>query len=572
MMFLFVPKDESHLHGTTLTSDRKHVKALTIIASTTYYQDTDGDGFGNNAVTNTSCTGTSVGYAANSTDCDDANANVFPGQTVWTGAVNTLWSNTANWSCGSLPMASTDLIINSTANMPVVDITNAVCKNLTIGTGASLSVNSGMILDIKGTSSNSGNFSAAGKTTFSGTNQMVPEGNFAAVEISGSRLKKLGGAATISGLLTLTSSNLSLDNYDLTITSTGSITGGKASSYIVTNGTGTLKQQGIGSGGRTGAVRYPIGSPSSYTPLLVTNAGTSDEFAVAVINNIYNTYNSSDAPTGTAQISNNVNKTWMVSESVPGGSNVTLTFQWNQADELSGFSRTICFPAHYIGTYWSKAATRAATGSNPYITTMTGISSFSPFGIGSGNTVLPLILTAFTGKESTAGTALQWTTARKVNTAGFDIERATNKIHFVTLGSVAANTSGVYSYTDKSIPTRESYMYRLRMRDKDGEYTYSASITVTSSAKKTSGYAIYPNPATGSYLYVQPIGSNTMAITVAIVDLSGKTWYEHRLSADNMTNGRFEIPLKYLPAGSYLLRISDKNGDRLQVTKFTTRQ
>lgn len=45
----------------------------------TYYRDADGDGYGNNAVTTTSCTGAPVGYTANNTDCNDAVATINPG-------------------------------------------------------------------------------------------------------------------------------------------------------------------------------------------------------------------------------------------------------------------------------------------------------------------------------------------------------------------------------------------------------------------------------------------------------------------------------------------------------------
>lgn len=52
---------------------------VTTCTFTTYYQDADNDGYGNVAVTTTSCTGVPTGYAANSTDCNDASATVNPG-------------------------------------------------------------------------------------------------------------------------------------------------------------------------------------------------------------------------------------------------------------------------------------------------------------------------------------------------------------------------------------------------------------------------------------------------------------------------------------------------------------
>lgn len=540
---------------------------LTVSPNVTYFEDFDNDGFGNGAVTIASCSGAPSGYVTNGDDCDDNDASVYPGQSVWKGTTNTLWSEPSNWSCGTLPTATSNVRINSAANMPVVDITTAACNDLTIGSGASLTINSGMILNIKGTVANSGSFSAVGKTAFSGDSQTLPGGSFTDLEIAGTGTKTLSGAATVSGTLTLTASNLQLGNNDLTVGSAGSVTGGSASHYIVINGSGKLKQQGIGAGGRTGEVVFPIGTSSSYTPLSVTNAGTADEFSVRVINNIFDTYNSSDTPTGTAQSDNNVDKTWMVTEAVPGGSNVTLSFQWNASDELPGFNRSACFPAHYKN-FWQSASVRAATGSNPYQTTMSGITSFSPFGIGSSSSILPLKLVSFTAKEVTDGITLQWTTSDEVNTAAFDIERAAHGGNFVTINSVPAGTNGNYSYTDNGAVAGWSYFYRLKMRDKDGQSTYSPTISIKYQAKATTGYSVYPNPLTGPYLYIKPATASNEPVKIEVADFAGRTWYSHSFTSRELSNGRYEILVKQLPAGSYVVRISDKNGNSLQVTKF----
>ncbi|MFM8489813.1 MAG: putative metal-binding motif-containing protein, partial [Bacteroidota bacterium] len=46
----------------------------------TYYQDLDGDGYGNAADTVTSCSGVvPAGYAVAGTDCSDSNPAVYPG-------------------------------------------------------------------------------------------------------------------------------------------------------------------------------------------------------------------------------------------------------------------------------------------------------------------------------------------------------------------------------------------------------------------------------------------------------------------------------------------------------------
>jgi hypothetical protein len=54
---------------------------LTAPASTTYYEDSDGDTYGNPAVTLPSCTGAPSGYVSDATDCDDQDPAINPGAT-----------------------------------------------------------------------------------------------------------------------------------------------------------------------------------------------------------------------------------------------------------------------------------------------------------------------------------------------------------------------------------------------------------------------------------------------------------------------------------------------------------
>ena len=48
------------------------------VSQTTYYADSDGDGYGNIAISTTGCS-QPAGYVADSTDCDDSNSSVYPG-------------------------------------------------------------------------------------------------------------------------------------------------------------------------------------------------------------------------------------------------------------------------------------------------------------------------------------------------------------------------------------------------------------------------------------------------------------------------------------------------------------
>ncbi len=69
---------------------------------------------------------------------------------MWTGAIDRAWENPKNWSCNILPDGNTDVIINS--NNPPILNSNASCKSLNLksGSNATLLINAGYKLDIKG--------------------------------------------------------------------------------------------------------------------------------------------------------------------------------------------------------------------------------------------------------------------------------------------------------------------------------------------------------------------------------------------------------------------------------------
>jgi PKD repeat protein len=65
---------------TNTAGNNSTTSTVVIQAAVTYYADADGDGFGNNAVTQTGCVAP-AGYVALNTDCNDAAAGINPGAT-----------------------------------------------------------------------------------------------------------------------------------------------------------------------------------------------------------------------------------------------------------------------------------------------------------------------------------------------------------------------------------------------------------------------------------------------------------------------------------------------------------
>ncbi len=83
------------------------------------------------------------------------NGNIIPTQFTWDGSEGTDWNTAANWSNNSVPAAGDDVIIANVANDPLVTITNAACNNLTLESGAVLTIQPGKVLTVNGTVTNS---------------------------------------------------------------------------------------------------------------------------------------------------------------------------------------------------------------------------------------------------------------------------------------------------------------------------------------------------------------------------------------------------------------------------------
>jgi hypothetical protein len=143
-----------------------------------------------------------------------------------------------------------------------------------------------------------------------------------------------------------------------------------SSSYVVTSGTGTV-QQTVGSS----AVVFPIGTSTSYSPITLTNSGTSDTFAMRVANLTSSVNDSNDM----------VNREWFLSEGIAGGSNLSATLQWNASDEGSSFSRmeNLAIGFYSGSTFSGLTTSELVTGSDPFQLTLDELpASFSSIMLG----------------------------------------------------------------------------------------------------------------------------------------------------------------------------------------------
>jgi hypothetical protein len=478
---------------------------------------------------------------------------------TWNGSVNSDWTNAGNWNCSQVPSATTNVTINSGGNQPIINTASAVCNNLTINAGATLSfTGTTNVLDIKGTVTATGTLNAAaGKVIFSGAAaQTIPAGTYKDLQMNSAANKTLGGTTSITGILTLTNGYLVLNGNNLTITNTGSITGANTNSFVVTSNNGALINQNIGTGGKTGNITFPVGSATtSYTPLIIANTGTADNFTVLVKDNAYTGYSGNNG-TGAPISLNVVNKTWFLSEAVAGGSNVNLQLSWNQDNESAGFDRNVCAVSHFTGGFWSTAATGAALGGNPYFISRSGITTFSPFGVGSPGSPLALDLISFKGEQTKEGTLLNWLTANEKNISHFTVERSEDGNGFKGAGSVTANNNNnenKYSYLDRTATTAPVVFYRLKINETNGQAKYSDIIRINNNRKGQ--LSIYPNPVRNGQLSIETATAVTAGTNLSITDLAGRKVFLQHLDAGLAAGQILKVPVSHLTAGTYILQL-----------------
>ncbi|MBI3233837.1 MAG: T9SS type A sorting domain-containing protein, partial [Bacteroidetes bacterium] len=169
----------------------------------------------------------------------------------WIGIIDTMWSRAANWCSGSVPTATSNIVIPAgVTNFPTVH-TSASCRNITIASGASLKIVNGGNLNVKGLYRRNGSFThLGGYLTLDSANIIPSDSYFALVLKSASPATyTLSGNISVANVFQLigsNSNNLNTNGYnanlygDVTINSQVSGTGNlnflRASGYQTLSG------------------------------------------------------------------------------------------------------------------------------------------------------------------------------------------------------------------------------------------------------------------------------------------------------------------------------------------------
>ena len=484
----------------------------------------------------------------------------------WKGMISSDWQNPSNW-CGVLPTSTTDVHIPAAApNQPVLSYGAGYCDTMDVEAGASVTVSAGANLNLYGDLNNSGILNwTYGNINMNGS---VPQ------YVSGFLTQNLyinnnAGVVPTSEVevmaLMIMNGNVYLNNADLTMKSGALIIGDDYFKYVHTQGNGTLNMD-VTSGG----TRFPVGN-STYNPVRLTNNGIPDRFSVRVIDAVYADGYGTNPSTVTFPV---VNRTWMISEDVAGGSLVTIQPQWNgmTAEEINFFDRGHSFIRHWDGTSWSyqdSANAGPAIGTDPYYISEGVYSSFSPFTVG-GHNMWPLAieLLDFTAQLQDNNSALlNWQVSQSSDAGVFEIEHGTDGENFTRIGELAAVAGKTgYSNIHRGLAEGRNY-YRLRVTDNAGKSGYSKiAVVSTTAAAGVEVISLSPNPVTGIGVVSISSAESTQA-EIRILDAVGRVLYKgsHELTKGT---GSISLDMNQLAQGNYTLHVITEAGNATPV-KFS---
>ena len=476
---------------------------------------------------------------------------------TWTGLSNNIWTTATNWSRGSVPISSEEVLIpNTTTPKPIVSSTTSSLYNLTIYDGSALTVTS--TLQIGGFIKNFGNaFDAtSGTITMNGDlPQILPPAftNSNTVQnliVSNPAHVTLSGDINVSNLFTLSNGLLKTANNNLIIANNATSTGASTVRYV----DGNVRKIG------NQAFTFPVGNLNKYAPISISApVNTTDHFTASYsfTNPNNSSYTTTSLGAGLNRVS--VNEYWLLNRT-NGTSNVDVTpsFDYSRSGNITTLADLRV--ARWNGSQWVNEGNTGTTGTPGEGTVKSNpVTNFSPFTLGSStaNNTLPLSLLTFTAQLKNSNVALAWQTTNEVNASHFNIQQSTNGNSFKTVGKLNTQGSGNYAYTeDVSAMNASTVFYRLQMVDQDGKFTYSKTIAILLKARNAQ-LSIFPNPVKET-LYVQLSSAKNEKLSVQIIDMKGSVLQQQQVTV-SVGNMSLSFNASKLAKGTYVLLIKGDN-------------
>jgi hypothetical protein len=172
------------------------------------------------------------------------------------------------------------------------------------------------------------------------------------------------------------------------------------------------------------------------------------------------------------------------------------------------------------------------------------------------STVLASTLGTFTGRSSDYGNVLNWTSYNETSGVRFIIQRSTDGVNFVSIGTVAATGSGAavdHKFTDNSPSPNTPTYYRLEWTDGSGSLAISNVVTIAPSAS-SAVLDVSPNPFS-SQVTIRLNLARAERVAVRLLDSKGMLLKQARYQGVKGTNSFLVNDLSSLPPSVYFVQI-----------------
>ncbi|MBR5168422.1 MAG: T9SS type A sorting domain-containing protein [Salinivirgaceae bacterium] len=526
---------------------------------------------------------------------------------LWNGSESNVWNTDNNWWAKTEPSTSDNVIIPSNvANMPVISSASAKAANITINSGASITL-SDNTLTVYGDLTNNGEITAnggkiaftagnhnvtgentftdvdnAGNVTFNSTNtikgdinnsgtingnivlnntdkqqSITGNGSYGSVTVDNASGVTINSDITINGELTLNSGLVTVpDNKILTFGTSASANSKNANAYVI----GKMKKFGSSS------FTFPTGDNDHRAMVQIIPIGASSEswFTVSYSSTGNEDLANENKVEGLVRVSSI--DMWDIHGDDGNGNSQKSQIKlfWDDA-ERSGITNDLSklVVAHYTGSRWE--IIRQDKSDDGWILSRE-VTSYSPFTFGS--TVeeehpLPVTFAAFAGHQEGNSIVLEWTTLSENNNDYFEIERSSDGINFVTIGYVEgagnSNSRIDYSFNDNA-PEQGRLYYRLSQVDFDGTREYADKVVTVTFANNKLAVSIVPNPTSGLFT-LQNCGNSGQLV---IMTQNGMVVKEFEV-----TNFNQQINIGDLANGIYIAKYTtDSESTILKIVKF----
>ena len=181
---------------------------------------------------------------------------------------------------------------------------------------------------------------------------------------------------------------------------------------------------------------------------------------------------------------------------------------------------------------------------------------------------LPVTLLTFNATKSNNTAQLTWETTYEKDNNHFDIQRSTDGVNFIKVGTVAGNETSTlthnYDYADDVTGLSGIVYYRLKDVDDDGAFGYSKIVPLRlDGSSMTASFSAYPNPFS-SNIKLLITSVSTKNANVNLLNTAGQRIANQLVQLQSGQNVVVLQNLSTLQPGIYVVELITEDGKNYQ--------